>query len=92
MRRFYVKAYDEQGRQLMTSIQVVIPADLPLSVYNPAYSSNREADHEAVNFVVGRVAAEFARYAASECLLAHYMESDDGTLALGREVSTDKSK
>ena len=71
MRRFYVKAYDDLGNVIMTSIQVNVPEIIPLTVADAQMNDGRRADFDAINYVVGRVAGEFASYAASECLLAY---------------------
>lgn len=71
MRRFYVKAFDEVGRPIMTPIQVIVPDGLPLETTVQTFGGDqRRAMHQAVQFVTGVVASEFVNYAASECLLS----------------------
>ncbi len=70
MRRFYVRAFDDSGIQIMSSIPVDVPAAIPLDFPNERMNDGRQADLGAVAYVTGRVAEEFARYGASECLLA----------------------
>lgn len=70
MRRFLVRAYDDAGHQLMSTITVEVPEAIPLDFPNERMNDGRQADFNAVAYVTGRVAEEFARYGASECLLA----------------------
>ena len=55
----------------MTTITVEVPEAIPLHFANERMNDGRQADFNAVAYVTGRVAEEFARYAASECLLAY---------------------
>lgn len=66
MRRFLIVS----NTGSMSSIQVVVPAHIPLWEKDVNFNDGRRATSEAIAFVVGEVSKELARYAASECLLA----------------------
>lgn len=53
---FYLKAFDQNGQIIATSVQVIVPQGL-------TWIQTRD-------YVVGRIAEEVASYMAAECLTA----------------------
>lgn len=61
-KRFYCRLLAEDGSQIATSIQVILPPGL--------------TRYQAIEFVTGRIAAEVGRYAAHEALGLSHITND----------------
>lgn len=68
--RFYIRAFDEAGNLIMSSIQVTMPEDMVLSEPSDKWSTGRAVSPYAVAHALGYITQELARYGLSECLLS----------------------